>query len=45
IEAKVLENKKAKKVRVVKFRAKKRYLRTRGHRQKITRIKIEKIKA
>lgn len=40
---KILETKKGKKIRVVKFRPKSRYLRTTGHRQAETRVLIEKI--
>ena len=43
VRAKVLENFKEKKIRVVKFKSKSRYLRTRGHRQKKTKVLIEKI--
>lgn len=41
--AKVLEQKKDKKITVIKFKSKTRYRRKRGHRQFITKIKIEKI--
>ncbi|OGE04390.1 50S ribosomal protein L21 [Candidatus Curtissbacteria bacterium RIFCSPLOWO2_01_FULL_41_18] len=43
VKAKILENFKDKKIRVVKFKSKSRYLRTRGHRQQKTKILIEKI--
>lgn len=43
VKAKVLENFKEKKIRVVKFKSKSRYLRTRGHRQQKTKVLIEKI--
>ena len=43
VRAKVLESFKEKKIRVVKFKSKSRYLRTRGHRQKKTKVLIEKI--
>ena len=43
VKAKVLENYKDKKIKVIKFKAKSHYLRTYGHRQLKTRIKIEKI--
>jgi|SRR3989344_9481199 len=43
VHAKILENYKDKKIRVVKFKSKSRYLRTRGHRQQKTKILIEKI--
>ena len=43
VTAKVLENFKDKKVRVVKFKPKSRYLRVSGHRQAKTKVLIEKI--
>jgi len=43
ITAKVLEQKKGKKIRVAKFKAKARYRKVIGHRQHLTRLKIEKI--
>ena len=43
VTAKVLENFKDKKVRVVKFKPKSRYLRVGGHRQAKTKVLIEKI--
>lgn len=43
VKAKVLEQKKGEKIRVSKFRAKSRYRRVMGHRQLITKVKIEKI--
>lgn len=43
VKAKVLKNFKDKKIRVVKFKSKSRYLRTKGHRQQKTRVLIEKI--
>ncbi len=43
VEAKILEQKKGRKVVVFKYRPKKRYRRKRGSRQLLTRIKIEKI--
>ena len=43
VKGQILENFKGKKIRVVKFKSKSRYLRTRGHRQQKTRVKIEKI--
>lgn len=45
VTAKVLENFKDKKVRVVKFKSKSRYTRTYGHRQNLTKVLIEKIQA
>jgi large subunit ribosomal protein L21 len=44
VEAKVVEPEvKAKKVTTVKFKPKKRYKKTVGHRQRYTKVKIEKI--
>ena len=43
VKAKVLEQAKGEKIRVVKFRAKSRYRRVKGHRQKLTKIRIEKV--
>jgi large subunit ribosomal protein L21 len=43
VEAVLLETKKVKKVKVFKFKAKKRYKKSIGHRQNKTKIKIEKI--
>lgn len=43
VNAKILKNFKDKKVRVVKFKSKSRYLRTRGHRQQKIKVLIEKI--
>lgn len=43
VVAKVLGDFRGEKIRVVKFKSKSRYLRTRGHRQGKTRILIEKI--
>lgn len=43
VKGQILENFKGKKIRVIKFKSKSRYSRTRGHRQQKTRIKIEKI--
>jgi len=45
VTAELLENKKTKKIRVVKFKAKKRYKRVKGHRQNFSKLKITKIKA
>lgn len=45
IKAKFLEGYKEKKVRVVKFKSKSKYLRTTGHRQQKTKILIEKIES
>jgi large subunit ribosomal protein L21 len=43
VTAKVLEQTKGKKIRVMKFKAKSRYRRATGHRQLLTKIQIEKI--
>jgi large subunit ribosomal protein L21 len=43
VEASVLEQGKAKKIIVYKYRAKKNYRKKAGHRQPYTRVKIEKI--
>lgn len=43
VKAKVLEQKKGKKIRVAKFKAKSRYRRVMGFRPQLTKIKIEKI--
>jgi len=43
VNAKVVDNFKGKKIRVVKFKSKSRYTRTRGHRHIKTKILIEKI--
>ena len=45
VEAEVLRDAKAKKVTVVKYKAKIRYKRTRGHRQQFTEVKVTKITA
>lgn len=45
VAAKVLDNVKGDKVRVVKFKNKVRYTRTIGHRTQFTRVQIEKIEA
>ncbi len=45
VECQVLEHGKGDKIRVFKFKAKKHYHRTQGHRQKFTSIKILKISA
>lgn len=45
VEAEVLAQKKAKKIRVFKMKSKKKYRRTRGHRQQLTQVKILAIKA
>lgn len=43
VKGKVVEHDKAKKVRVFKYKPKQRYRKTRGHRQKLTRISIEAV--
>lgn len=43
VKAKVMRQGKADKVMVVKFKAKVRYKRTRGHRQQVTDLLIEKV--
>ncbi len=43
VEAKILKQARHDKIRVVKFKAKSRYTRTRGHRQHYTELLIEKI--
>lgn len=45
VKGKILETFKDKKKRVVKFKSKSRYLRTRGHRQILTKVLIEKIES
>lgn len=44
VSAKILEQGKLPKITVLKFHAKKRYQRTKGHRQFYTKIQIESIK-
>ncbi len=44
VDAKVVEHFKGEKIRVFKFRPKKRYAKTRGHRQHYTRLEITGIK-
>ena len=43
VEAKVLKHGKAKKIKVYKYRQKKKYRRTQGHRQPYTKIEITKV--
>ena len=45
VSAKILENKRGKKVVIIKKHRRKRYERKRGHRQELSVIKIEAIKA
>ena len=40
VSAEVLEHGKGKKIRVFKFKSKKRYRRTQGHRQQFTKLKV-----
>ena len=42
IEAEVIDQKKGKKIRVARFKAKSRYRKVLGHRQRITQVKIGK---
>lgn len=44
VEAKVVEHFRGEKIRVFKFKPKKRYQRTQGHRQEYTRVEITNIK-
>ncbi len=43
VQAKVMEHKKGKKIRVAKFKAKARYRKVTGHRQHLTKLQITKI--
>jgi len=43
VTAQIVDQVKAKKIRVVKFKAKSRYRRVRGHRQQLSLVKIVKI--
>ncbi len=45
VTVKILKHGKGEKVEIRKFRAKSRYRRKRGHRQPVTKVKVEKIKA
>ena len=45
VTGKLVETYKEKKIRVVKFKSKSRYLRTRGHRQQKSKVLVEKISA
>jgi large subunit ribosomal protein L21 len=45
VTAKILENKRGEKIRIFKHRRRKNYSRRRGHRQELSVIKIETIKA
>ncbi len=45
VEAKVIKQGKAKKITIFKFKAKKKYRRTQGHRQPYTKVEITKISA
>lgn len=43
VEAKILKHGKAKKIKVYKYRQKKKYRRTQGHRQPYTKVEITKV--
>lgn len=43
VKASVVEQRKGEKIRVAKFKAKVRYRRVAGHRQRLTRVKIDQI--
>ncbi len=43
VEAKVVKQGKGKKIKIFKFKAKKKYRRTQGHRQPYTKVEITKI--
>ena len=43
VEAEVLKHGKAKKIKVFKYKPKKKYRRTQGHRQPYTKVEIKKI--
>lgn len=43
VAAKIVDNIKDKKIKVVKFKSKSKYLKAKGHRQQKTRVLIEKI--
>lgn len=43
VKAKIIDNFRGNKIRVVKFRAKSKYLRQTGHRQSLSKVLIEKI--
>ncbi len=43
VEGEVMEQKKDKKITIIKHKPKKRYLKKMGHRQSITKVKISKI--
>jgi len=45
VTAKVIEQGRAKKIRIVKYKPKSRYTRVNGHRQPFTKLSIEKITA
>lgn len=44
VEARIVDHGKGKKIKILKFKPKKRYKRLRGHRQNFSEIEIEKIK-
>jgi len=43
VKVQIVESGKAKKIRVIKFKAKKRYFRNKGHRQLYTKVKVLEI--
>jgi large subunit ribosomal protein L21 len=43
VEAEILEQKKGKKIKIIKFKRKTRYRRKKGHRQLLTKVKILRI--
>ncbi len=43
VEGKIIEQTKSKKVTIIKHKAKKRYMKKMGHRQRLTKIEITKI--
>lgn len=43
VAGEIIEQIKGKKIRVAKFRAKSRYRKVKGHRQRLTKVKIERI--
>lgn len=45
VSLKVLEQGKGEKIRVLKYKSKSRYRKTQGHRQYLTKLKVESIKA
>jgi len=43
VELELLETKKGKKIKIIKFKAKKRYKRIKGHRQILSKLRVKKI--